>query len=176
MRKHDTQTREAENYNVDGVAVNNADIPLLADVFSIMQEINQIEKRREWQQDRMFNITQHLTGMPHSGGSPKGFDDTIALLSELEEEHEQRCKDYVRQLKEAQRILNSIESRSMRTFVMMKYIMNSPDVEIRKELNMTRRGFERARNCVESAPCMAAVKWRERYIVTEKNQKYGGTL
>ena len=168
MKENDTQNRGLEECGVDGIPVNNVDIPLLADVLCIMQDIYQIEQRREWQQDRMFNITQHLTGMPHGGGSPKGFDGAIALLSELDEEHEQRCKDYVRQLKKAQKILNNIESRSMRTFVMMKYIMNAPDVEIRKELNMTRRGFERARRCIESAPCMAAVKWRERYIVTEK--------
>ena len=170
MKKLDTQVGKVVEYNIDGIPVNNADIPLLADVLCIMQDIYQIEKRREWQQDRMFNITRHLTGAPHGGGSTKGFDDAIALLSELDEEHEQRCKDYVRQLKEAQRILNNIESRSMRTFVMMKYVMNSPDVEIKKELNMTRRGFERARSCIESAPCMAAVKWRERYIIADKNK------
>lgn len=167
MKNQDTQNIEAAEYNIDSIPINNADIPLLADVLCIMQDIFQIEQRREWQQDRMFNITQHLTGMPHGGGSTKGFDDVIAMLLELDEKHEQRCKDYVRQLKRAQKILNNIESRSMRTFVTMKYVMNSPDVEIRKELNMTRRGFERARRCIESAPCMAAVKWRERYIVRE---------
>lgn len=166
MKRNETTTGRAAEY--DGIPVNNVDIPLLADVLCIMQEICQIEQRREWQQGRMFNITQHLTGMPHGGGSPKGFDEAIALLAELDEEHEQRCRDYARQLKEAQKILNGIESQSMRTFVLMKYVMNASDVEIRKELNMTRRGFDRARSCVESASCMAAVKWRERYIVTEK--------
>ena len=149
------------------VVIRNRDIPLLADVLSIMQAVCQIERQRDWQKDRMANITQHLTGMPGGGGVPKGLDEAFAMLSELDEEHEQRCKDYVRQLKAAQKILNGIESRSMRTFVVMKYVMDVPDAEIRQELNMTRTGFDRARRCVESAECMSAVKWRERYIISK---------
>lgn len=153
------------------VKVRNRDIPLLADILYIMQEIRQIEQQRSWQRDRMLNITQHLTGMPRGGGLPKGLDEAFALLSELDDEHEQRCKDYVRQLKTAQKILNGIESRSMRAFVTMKYVMDVPDTEIRRELNLTRTGFNRARRCVESASCMAAVKWRERYIL-QANDNY----
>ena len=149
------------------VVIRNRDIPLLADVLPIMQEICQIEQWRDWQRDRMLNITQHLTGMPGGGGTPKGLDEAFALLSELDEEHEQRCKDYVRQLKAAQKILNGIESRSMRAFVTMKYVMDVPDAQIREELNMTRTGFNRARRCVESAECMAMVKWHERYILAK---------
>ena len=147
------------------VVIRNRDIPLLADVLCIMQEICHIEQRRDWQHDRMLSITQHLSGMPGGGGNPKGLDEAFALLSELDEEHEQRCKDYVRQLKTAQKILNGIESRSMRAFVVMKYVMDVSDSEIRQELNMTRTGFNRARRSIESAECMAAVKWRERYIL-----------
>lgn len=149
------------------VVIRNRDIPLLADVLSIMQAVCQIERQRDWQRDRMANITQHLTGMPGGGGVPKGLDEAFAMLSELDEEHEQRCKDYVRQLKAAQKILNGIESQSMRTFVVMKYVMDVPDAEIRQELNMTRTGFDRARRCVENAERMAAVKWRERYIISK---------
>ena len=148
------------------VVIRNRDIPLLADVLSIMQEISHIEERRDWQRDRMLNITQHLTGMPGGGRNPKGLDEAFALLSELDEEHEQKCKEYVRQLKAAQKILNGITSRSMRAFVIMKYVMDVSDSEIRQELNMTRTGFNRARRCVESAECMALVKWQERYILS----------
>ena len=130
------------------VKIRNRDIPLLADIFTIMQDIRQIEERREWQKGRMFNITQHLTGMPGGGGMPKGLDETFALLSEIDDEHKRRCKSYVRQLRKAQKILNGIESHT----------------------NMTRRGFERARDSVENAPCMAAVKWQERYILVEDSQ------
>ena len=150
------------------IVVCNRDIPLLSEILYIMQDISQIEKRRDWQRDRMTNITQYLSGMPGGGGLPKGLDDAFALLSEIDEEHEARCKEYVRQLKMAQKILNGIESRTMRTFVVMKYVMDVPDVKIRQELNMTWRGFDRARRAVEGATCMAAVKWHERYIVVQK--------
>lgn len=150
------------------IKVRNKDIPLLADIFYIMQEIKQIEQRREWQQERMFNITQHLTGMP-GGGTPKGLDEAFALLAEIDDEHKQKCKDYARQLRKAQRILNGIESRSMRAFVVMKYVMDAPDTEIMRELNMTKHGFYRARAAVEDAACMAAVKWQERYILVNKD-------
>lgn len=168
MKNHDTPTREAAEYDIGGTPVNNADIPLLADVLCIMQDVCQIEQRREWQQERMHNITQHLTGTVHGGGAKKGLDEAIALLSELDEEHEKLCIDYIRLLKEAQRILDGIESRSMRTFVMMKYVMHLPDKEIRKELNMTRWRFNMARNSVETAWCMADVKWKEYYVAAEK--------
>lgn len=153
------------------VEVHNRDILLLADVLYIMQEVCRTEQRRDWQRDRMYNITQHLTGMPGSGSLPKGFDDAFAMLSEIDEEHENLCKGYVRKLRKAQRILNGIESQSMRTFVLMKYILDVPDADIQRELNLTRRGFERARNCVEKAPDMASVRWQERYILVQKSQK-----
>lgn len=153
--------------NEQPVEVCNRDIPLLSEILYIMQDICHIEERRDWQRDRMTNITQHLTGMP-GGGMPKGLDDAFSMLSEIDEEHEARCKDYVRQLRKAQKILNSIESRTMRTFVVMKYVMDVPDVKIRQELNMTWRGFDRARRAVEGATCMASVKWHERYIVSQK--------
>lgn len=151
------------------IEVCNRDIPLLSEILYIMQDVCQIEQRRDWQHDRMYNITQHLTGMPRGGGLPNGLDETFAMLSEIDEEHEARCKEYVRQLRRAEKILNSIESRTMRTFVVMKYIMDVPDVNIREELNMTRRGFDRALRAIEGAPSMAAVKWKERYIVVQKD-------
>lgn len=151
------------------IEVCNRDIPLLSEILYIMQDVCQIERQRDWQHDRMYNITQHLTGMPGGGGPSKGFDEAFALLSEIDEEHEARCKEYVQQLRKAQNILNGIESRTIRTFVMMKYIMGVPDANIREELNMTRRRFDRARRAVEEAPSMAEVKWRERYIVVQKN-------
>ena len=65
------------------VKIRNKDIPLLADIFTIMQDIRQIEERREWQKGRMFNITQHLTGMPGGGGMPKGLDEAFAQIKGL---------------------------------------------------------------------------------------------
>lgn len=150
------------------IEVKNKDIPLLASTLSIMQAICHIEERREWQKDRLYNITQHLTGMP-GGNYPRGLDEAFSALSELDDEHKQRCKEYVRQLKKVQKILNSIESQTMRIFVELKYVMDVPDVEIRDNLNMSKHGFYRAKECIESAPCMAAVKWQERYILVQED-------
>lgn len=150
--------------------IRNKDIPLLASTLSIMKSVEMIEQRRGWQELRMSNITQHLTKTPGSR-SVRGLDDAFALLSEMDEEHEELCKAYVRKLKKIQKILNGIESQNMRTFVTMKYVMNISDTEIRKELNMTRRGFDRARNSIESAPRMSSVKWQERYILVQEDSE-----
>ena len=37
--------------------------------------------------------------------------------------------------------------------------------EVRRELNMTEYGFNRARNAIERAKDMQSVVWRERYIM-----------
>ena len=153
------------------IEINNKDIPLLADVLCIMQEVYHTERLQEWEQDRMLNITQHLSGMPGGGGMPKGLDSAFAILSELNMEHEDKCIGYVRKLRKAERILNNIESQSMRTFVLMKYVFDAPDTDIRKELNMSRRGFDRARKAIEEAPRMASVKWQEKYIISEEKLK-----
>lgn len=144
--------------------IYNRDIPVLTDILSVMQTVGQIERRRGWQRDRMTHITQTLSGMP-GGGSPKGLDAAIAALDELDREQEEECLCYVRQLRKAQKILNGIESQNMRAFVVMKYVMGCSDSDIRRELNLTRRGFERAKSSVENARDMASVKWQERYIL-----------
>ena len=148
--------------------IHNRDIPLLAEVLCIMQDLRMTEQQREWQHDRLTNITPHLTGMPGGGGLPKGLEEAFATISELEEKQAEKCREYADQLQKAQKILNSIASRTLRTFVMMKYMFETPDTEIRRELNMTRRGFDQARKCVEDAPNMASVRWQEKYIVAKK--------
>lgn len=148
--------------------IHNRDIPLLAEVLCIMQDLRMTEQQREWQHDRLTNITPHLTGMPSGGGLPKGLEEAFATISELEEQQAKQTKEYADQLKKAQQILNSIASRTLRTFVMMKYMFETPDTEIRRELNMTRRSFDQARKCVEDAPDMASVRWQEKYVVAKK--------
>ena len=163
----DGTTRNNEE-NAAPNEIRNKDIPILTSTLSIMKSIEMIEQRREWQKSRMYNITQHLTGMPASH-SVRGLDDAFAVLSEMDTEHQELCKQYVRKLKRIQKILNGIESQTMRTFVTMKYVMNIPDTEIRKELNMSKRGFYRAKECIESATRMNAVKWQERYILVQED-------
>ena len=164
----DGTTRNNEESTAPG-EIRNKDIPLLSSTLSIMKSIEMIEQRREWQKSRMFNITQHLTGMPGSH-SVHGLDDAFAVLSEMDVEHQRLCKEYVTKLRKIQKVLNSIESQTMRTFVTMKYVMNISDAEIRKELNMTRRGFNRAKSSIESASRMNTVKWQERYILVQEDE------
>lgn len=165
MEQEQRGPQETEGREFKPVMVRNADIPLLADVLYIMQDVAMIEERRAWQQDRMTNITQHLTGMPGGGGVPHGLEDAFSLLSELDTEHEEQCAEYVKQLRQAQKILNGIQSQGLRTFVKLKYVFDVPDTEIRERLNMTRRGFEKARRAVEDAPTMRAVRWKEKYVL-----------
>lgn len=146
------------------VMIRNRDIPILAEVLSVMQIVNQTEEMREWQKNRPMRITANLTGMPR-GGEGLGLDGVLDALDELDRDQARECRECAQILRKAQRILNEIESRTMRAFVMMKYVMDLPDAKIRRELNMTRRGFDRARRSVEDAPDMAAVRWQERYIL-----------
>lgn len=147
------------------ITINNKDIPYLEQIHSVMALVTHLEERRAWQQDRMVFISQHLTGMPGGGGSPRGLEEAFARLSEIDDEHADKCKMYVGRLRKAQKILNSIENINMRTFVLLRYVIGASDMEIRKELNMTRRGFDRARKCVEEAQNMSAVKWHDQYII-----------
>ncbi len=146
--------------------VCNRDIPILQEVLPVMQLVDKTEELRGWQRGRAEKITANLTGLPR-GGDALGLDGVVAALDELDRKQAGECREYACRLRAAQRILNGIESLTMRAFVMMKYVMGLRDGEIRQQLNMTRRGFERARRSVEDAPDMASVKWRERYIVSE---------
>lgn len=147
------------------VPVKNKDIPLLARVLSTMQMVAQTERRQDYQRLRMNRITQYLGGMPGGSRAPKGLDEAFAILSEIDEEYEIQCKAWARELRKAQGILNGIESRTMRAFVTMKYVMDIPDAKIQRELNMSKRKFEAAKSAVENAQSMEEVKWRERYIL-----------
>lgn len=151
-----------------GTVVRNRDIPLLADVLPTMQLVNQTEKILNWQHDRMTSIHQHISGMPGGGLLPQGLEDAFARLYEVGEDHEKEIRQYLKELREAERVLNGIESRSMRGFVVMKYVFDIPDAEIRRELNMTEWGFNRARKAIEEAESMALVVWREKYIIEEE--------
>ena len=163
QEQHSPQTGEQREFSP--TVIRNRDIPLLAEILYIMQEIRLIEEQRDWQHDRLTHITQHLTGMPGGGGQVHGYEDAFAKLSELDEQHEDQCKAYAAELKTAQGILNGIRSRAMRVFVLMKYVFDVTDTEIREELNMTRRGFEKAKRAVEDAPDMKHVKWQDKYVV-----------
>ena len=145
--------------------IKNRDIPLLSRVLYIMQDVLSVEKRIEWQNERMYGITARITGMPGGKGAPSGFDAAFAAISGLSEEHKALMQAYTRELRKAEKIINGISSRTMRTFVVMLYVDALPAEAIRRELNMTRYGFDRARRAIEEAPDMARVVWRERFIL-----------
>ena len=120
----------------------------------------------------MYNITQHYSGIPGSrGGVPVGLDATFAAIAEIDEQHAEKLAEYVEDLKAAEAILNGIQSQTMRTFVEMKYVMDIPNQEIMRELNMTDYTFKLAKKAVEQAEDMAHVDWRERYVLDRKSHK-----
>ena len=146
--------------------VRNKDIIILARVLYVMASVCSTERRRQWQRDRMFNITQHYSGTPgSSGGVPVGLDAAFAALSEIDEIHAEKLAEYIKDLRAAEIILNDIQSQTMRTFVEMKYVMDMPNQAIMRELNMTDYGFKQAKRSIENAVDMAHVNWSERYTL-----------
>lgn len=151
-------------------AVRNRDIPLLRDVVATMALVTQTERTLDFAHDRMTNITSHLSGMPGGGALPKGLEAAFSLLEEAGEAHGQQVRQYALELRQAERVLNSIASRTMRAFVLMKYVFDMPDRAIRRELNMTEYGFNRARRSVEEAEDMASVRWNDAYILSQPKE------
>lgn len=150
------------------IKIINKDIPILARVLTAMRDVTNVEQMRDWQRERMYSITQHLSGMPGGGSLPKGLDDTFAKISELNDEQRQKCKRYMEELRQAEAILNTIPSAAMRTFVTMKYVLNIPNVQIMRELNMTEWRFNQSKRCIEQAKDMVHVDWKEPYELVEK--------
>lgn len=157
--RNDTNTRRPQT-------MRNRDIPLLRDVAATMELVTDTEKTLDFTHDRMMNISSHLSGMPGGGALPKGLETAFALLEEAGEAHGAQVRQYVKELRQAERVINAIESRNMRAFVIMKYMLNMPDRAIRRALNMTEYGFNRARRSVEEAENMESVRWNETYILS----------
>lgn len=143
--------------------IKNQDIPLLSRVLYTMQNVCSIEKRIEWQKDRMVNIEQRITGMPRGKGLPVGFDAIFEAIDGINEEYMDRLNVYVDELKEAERILNSIKDERMKTFVVMVYVNGVPQEKVREALNMTTWGYRMALERIEQAKNMESVKWDEKF-------------
>ena len=145
--------------------IKNRDILLLSRVLYTMQEVNSLEKRRAWQKERIFSMTQNLSGMPSGKGLSKGFDTAYAAIDGLAEEQRERLLAYTQELEAAEKIINGIQSRTLRTFVLLMYVDGLPPEKVREELHMTEWGFRKARDSVEKAPDMQSVAWQERYVL-----------
>lgn len=151
--------------------IKNRDILRLSNVMYAMQDVVSLEQRRAWQHDRMFSLTQNLSGMPGGKGKASGFDSLYAAVAKLDEEQRLQISAYMEELREAEKIINGIHSRTMRTFVLMMYVDCLPPETVREELNMTDWGFRKARESVENAPDMQQVAWQEKYILEENFRK-----
>ena len=155
----------------EGRKVKNQDIPLLTRIFYILKEAESVERRGEWTYERLFNITRRMTGMPIGGGNPPGMDGTLAEVEELNRIYGDKLAECIKALKDAERILNGIESQTMRTFVQMYYIDDIGRQEIMRELNMTEWKFNKARENIENAESMKKVVWKERFCILEPGKK-----
>ncbi len=155
----------------EGRRIRNQDIPLLTQIFYILKEAESVERRGEWTYERLFNITRRMTGMPIGGGNAPGMDGTLAEVEELNRIYGDRLQECVKALKDAERILNGIESQTMRTFVQMYYIDDISKAEIMRELNMTEWKFNKARENIESAENMKKVVWKEKFCILENEKK-----
>ena len=155
----------------EGRRVRNQDIPLLTQIFYILKEAESVERRGEWTYERLFNITRRMTGMPIGGGNAPGMDGTLAEVEELNRIYGDRLQECVKALKDAERILNGIESQTMRTFVQMYYIDDISKAEIMRELNMTEWKFNKARENIENAESMKKVVWKEKFCILENEKK-----
>lgn len=145
--------------------VRNRDIPPLSRVLYMMQGVSATEQIRQWQQDRLWNITQKITGLPGGGGVPGGYEKNFAAIGEIEEKYAAQCNEYTEEMQEAEKILNAIASPTMRTFVMMKYVLHIPDRKIMRELNIRRWKLDKMSKAIEEAESMDQVTWRERYTL-----------
>lgn len=150
------------------VVIRNRDIPALAEVLATMQMIGRTEELRAWQREKMTSVTTRLTGMPGGRGGVAGFEQTLAELAEIDERQGQQCREYAEKLKRAEAILGGITSVTMKAFVLMKYVMDVPDVQIRRELGISLKRFYGAKKCIESAEDMASVRWSEKYICAKQ--------
>ena len=97
--------------------IRNRDIELLTRIFYIMQDIRSLQRRSDFQNDLLYSTTKRLTGMPGGGGLPHGFDVIIGELEEMNRDYGEKINDYVRDLRKAEKILNGIPDKAMRTFV-----------------------------------------------------------
>ena len=148
------------------VRIRNEDVLLLSRVLYTMQDVSATEEKRMWQQDRLWNVTRRITGMPGGQGEPSGLDRHFAEIVEIEEQYEKELAEYCETLRRAEGILNAIPNRTMRTFVTMMYVLDIPHNEIMTRLNMRRRTFEGLRRAIEQAKDMKSVIWPERFTLT----------
>lgn len=141
--------------------VRNRDIPLLTEVRYIMQDVRCSEEQRRWLQDRLFNITMRITGMPGGHGDAKGYEENFADISEMEEKYQGEVSGWMKELRAAQDIVNGIPDLRMRVFVKMRYLLGDGRKRIMEELGLKRWQYDRIVRVIEQARGMGEVRWEE---------------
>lgn len=135
----------------------NLDIPKLTRVRYVMHDSEELEKQIAWQRERLYNISQRYSGMPH-GGAPKGMDDIFGEIEELEAEQRAKLREYTQVYREADRIISSIHDDELRLFATLAYIKQLPGATIRRIMHINEKKLRYMRECIEMAKCMALVK------------------
>lgn len=140
----------------------NRDIPTLQNVVYLKEEVVRLENRMAFERDRMTNITQHLSFTAGCGGEPYTLDSAFASLEQLEKRHREKARMYARAMRHADRIMDSIMSLSMRTFVDLMYVEQLDKQDVMERLHMTEWEYRKRREAVEKADCMESVAWKDR--------------
>lgn len=141
--------------------IRNCDIAKISRVLYTMQDVAATEKKREWLQDRLFAITQKITGMPGGRGGSKGLEASFEAIAEAEERYRAEIARWEAELNEAERIINAIRDGEGRTFVTMRYLMHMGRNEIMTGLNIKRWRFRELCEKVEQAGSMSEIVWEK---------------
>ena len=142
--------------------IRNRDIPLLTQIFYIMQDIRSLQHRSEFNDEQLYSTTKRLTGMPGGGGLPHGFDAILVELEEVNREYGEKIEKYVRDLKKAEKILNGITDNRVYTFVRLFYVDQVAQAEVIRDMELTEYQFNKIRKNIEDAETMQKAVWVEK--------------
>ena len=139
--------------------VRNRDLPLLTCVRYTMQDIRMLEEKRDWTRERLERVTSGLSGMPRGGGGPHGMEEGFEKLADLDRRHAKKLRQCEKELDTAERLINSVESRPLRTFISMVYLRGMTREDVSAELNLTEWEYRKMKERVEGAERLRDVKW-----------------
>ena len=142
--------------------VRNKDIPLLTQIFYIMQDIRSLQHRSEFNDEQLYSTTKRLTGMPGGGGLPHGFDSILVELEEVNREYGEKIAKYVKDLRKAEKILNGITDNRLYTFVRLVYVDQVAQAEAIRDMELTEYQFNKIRKNIEDAEDMQKAVWVEK--------------
>ena len=141
--------------------IRNADIARLRAVMFGIQDAAVLEVAGEKVRDRMYAVTRVFSGLPGSGGSTAhGLDDIHSRLDAIGKRYARQMRECIRQLEEAEEVLNRIPDERLQTFVVLLYIADAAPKQVREVLALSEWKFRRWREMIESAENMEQVDWK----------------